>query len=188
MSQARLAKLVGASQSDIARLEQGRRRLTANWIRRLADALRVEQAALLERVGDAVLPAPPSNIGPAAIPVCGCVMAGQDECIDLVRPLGHGQVAPHPRQIGEDGAFAAEVAGTSMLPRYRPGEVVYALLDRRPEFGDDCIVELTGGRGFLKEFRTRTSTQIVCWQHHPPGEWCRPLEEVLAVHLVVGRG
>ncbi len=194
LSQARLAKLVGASQPDIARLERGGRRLTTDWMRRIAAALEVHPADLLEpeepwpgRRSD-VLRAVTPGFGPDEVTVYGYAIAGEDDCIDLANRSGIGRVLRHPRQHGVAEAFAAYVAGTSMVPRYRPGELVYAIPGRWPAAGEDCIVELKGGYGFLKEFRERTAAEIVCWQHHPPGEWRRPLAEVVAVHSVVGRG
>ena len=194
LSQAKLAELIDASQSDIARLERGSRRLTADWIRRIATALDLRPADLLESHDPAL---GQSGHGPRMvaqsrdvieIPVYGYALAGDDQCIYLVKNGRIGSVPSHPRQRGFADAFAAYVAGNSMLPRYRPGELIYALSDHAAGIGEDCVVELMGGFGFLKEYRARTAVEIVCWQHHPPREWRRSLDEVVAVHLVIGRG
>lgn len=47
ISQAALAKMVGTSQPQIQRLENGERRLTEDWMKRIAAALDVEPADLL---------------------------------------------------------------------------------------------------------------------------------------------
>jgi transcriptional regulator with XRE-family HTH domain len=194
LSQAKLADLVGASQPDIARLERGQRRLTADWIRRVAPALGVRPAEILEpdepsadHLGEVVRTvAQRSRVG--EVPVYAYAIAGDEACINLAKKADLGQVPSHPRQRGVPNAFAAYVACNSMIPRYRPGELVYVLPNEWPGTGEDCIIEMKGCLGFLKEFRARTPTEIVCWQHHPPREWRRPVEEVVAVHLVVGRG
>lgn len=50
MSAAELAELAGTSQPQITRLENGERRLTEDWLRRLAKALDVEPADIIAAV------------------------------------------------------------------------------------------------------------------------------------------
>jgi transcriptional regulator with XRE-family HTH domain len=47
LSQAELAEIVGTTQAQIARLETGERRLTLDWMQRIARALSLQPSALL---------------------------------------------------------------------------------------------------------------------------------------------
>lgn len=194
LTQAHLADKIGASQSDIARLENGSRRLTADWIRRIAAALEVQPAEILDGgkapAGDGADGSAMEDdpAAPGEVPVFGYAVAGATSPYINFHQSAIGNVPAHPRQKGVEGAFAAHVVCNSMVPRYRPGELVYVIPNEWPATGEDCVVELRGGRGFLKEYRTRTEREIICWQHHPPSEWRRRLAEVAGVHLVVGRG
>src|SRR5215203_6076371 len=91
LSQAKLAELVGASQSDIARLERGRRRLTADWIRRLAPALEVSPAELLDadthaqRRPGAMVRTVAQSDRPNEVPVYAYAVAGDEDCIYLAK-------------------------------------------------------------------------------------------------------
>ena len=57
LSQARLAEIVGCSQPDIARLESGHARTTAEWAERLASPLGVEPRDLFPRAPGSPRPA-----------------------------------------------------------------------------------------------------------------------------------
>jgi len=99
-----------------------------------------------------------------------------------------GFVDRHPKQVGMIGSFAVYAHGDSMYPRYKAGEVLYCIENRHPIRGQDCIIELTNGEAFIKEFDKRTEKEIICRQYNPATTWKRPLSEIRAIHLVVGQG
>lgn len=99
-----------------------------------------------------------------------------------------GQAARHPNLKGIKDGFALYAAGDSMSPRYKSGELIYVACKRPPLPGQDCVVEMQDGVGFVKEFSKRTAKEIVCMQYNPEKEWRRLLSDVKAVHAVVGRG
>lgn len=99
-----------------------------------------------------------------------------------------GEVARHPAQGNMIGAFALEAFGESMSPRIRPGDLVFSISNKRPSKQQDCIVELHNGESFIKEFSRTTEKEIICLQLNPPKEWRRKLEDIKAIHAIVGLG
>lgn len=129
-----LAQKVGTTKMQIQRLEKGTRRLSDHWIYRLAAALEVSPAQLLE----------------SEVPVVGKIGAGGSIIFDAVHDYG---TAPRPGDAFYD-LVGLEVEGDSMLPKFDPGDVVYI----RPEpigvdmsaLGRYCACRLTSGETLLK--------------------------------------
>lgn len=121
------------------------------------------------------------------IPVLGHAN-GSKEAIMLNFDEPIGEVTSHPNQVGMRGAFALYARGDSMGYRYKDGELVYVIANKPPVRGQDCIVEMKNGESYLKEFDRRTNKEIICQQYKPEGIWKRKMEDVKALHAVVGRG
>jgi DNA-binding Xre family transcriptional regulator len=89
-------------------------------------------------------------LGASAVPIVGRVGAGGN-VIYSEAPLG---AAPRPPGIGE-ALEAMEVDGSSMLPRYSPGDVVYISKARKGVFeedvGDYCAVRVVTGETYIKQ-------------------------------------
>lgn len=95
-----------------------------------------------------------------------------------------------PGLIGAPNAYALWVAGDSMSPRHRPGDLVFVSPDRPPRLGDDVVVQTRDHAGaptiaWLKTL-ARTSGETLAFQQlHPEAtiDWSR--EVVVAVHRVL---
>lgn len=193
-SQERLAHEAGTSGPQINRLEKSQRRLTQEWMMKIADALGCHPSDLLPAHGEAEKPDPPRRAflrepgaGAEIVPVRGHPGKARDAVvIDHAEPMG--QVPAHPAQFGARQAFAFYARGDSMAPRYRPGELVYVVPDRPPAEGQDCLVELVSGESYLRQFLRQTEDRIICRQLNPEKEWRRDVGEVAALHSVAGRG
>ena len=135
-----------------------------------------------------VIPAFSPEFGPDQVPVYGYAAGTTDDALNLHNGAEIGRVARHPKQASIKKAFAVYVVGESMIPRFRPGQTLYILPGRWPAAGEDVVVELENGDGYVKEYRRRTQKEIICWQYNPDGEWRRPLNQVRAVHSVAGTG
>jgi len=59
---------------------------------------------------------------------------------------------------------------------------------RPPAEGQDCLVELSGGDSYLRQFFRQTEESLICRQINPSKEWRRDALEVKALYPVVGRG
>lgn len=106
---------------------------------------------------------------PKDVPVFGVAAAGADadfytngEIVDFVRRP--------PGIMRAKEAYALYVVGTSMVPRFEEGELIYVNPSRPPAIGDYVIVELVpdpgdrNGRGYIKRLAKKTLTKIYCEQ------------------------
>lgn len=161
---------------------------------RLADTLDVGRPWLKENVGAKhpelaeVLPAASPDFGPDEVPVYGYAAGTTDDALNLHDGAEIGRVDRHPKQAGINDAFAVYVVGESMAPRFKPGQILYILPGRWPAAGEDVVIELDNGDGYVKEYRRKTQKEIICWQYNPNREWRRPLHQVKAVYSVAGTG
>jgi len=83
------------------------------------------------------------------------------------------------------GAYAVYVNGDSMEPVYRHGHVLYVNPTIPPAPGDDVVIQLQDGQGFVKRLQRRTLRSVVVEQFNPPGAIDYPAETVAGIHLVV---
>ena len=191
-SQRGLAEALGIDPAGVTRLLQGKRQLKAaeiDKISRYLDEQIPTKASAVRTEKVELVPLSTSPFGPDEVPIYGYAAAGADDALHLANGDEVGRVLRHPRQRGVAGAFAVYVVGESMLPRYRPGEVVYLIPGRVPPRGDDCVIALHNGDGYLKLFEGWHDGVLQCGQFNPPDrKWLWRADEVLAVHSVCGRG
>lgn len=83
-------------------------------------------------------------------------------------------------------AYAIYAYGDAMVPRYRPGEMLYIDPIRPIVPGDDVVIRMRDGTGFVREFVRRTLVTVVCRQHNPPTEIEYPATDVESLHLIIG--
>ena len=130
-------------------------------------------------------PAQSSDRFSSEIPLCGAV-AGSEERIAVNFGDQIETVPRHPKQVGIDGAFAAYVIGESMMPMYKPGQVVYVHPNRPPVRGEGCVIEMKNGEGYLKEYDGSDESNFYAHQYNPKKRRTFKRDEVFRVLLVVG--
>lgn len=141
---------------------------------------------------------PPFNL-PRSLPVFGTAIGAelrfdhedpiethlieQTEVIDWVR---------RPTMLeGRKDVYALYVAGSSMEPRYEPGDPVIVDPKRPPAPGDDVIVQIRACDGdevqaaLIKRLVRRTARHVELKQYNPPITFTVPLERIHAVHRVI---
>lgn len=144
-SQQDLADATGTTGQQIGRLEAGKRKLTVDWMIRLAAALQVNMADLFAwDAGESV-------------PLVGYVGAGAEIlAIDDHAKGGGLEEVERPHGAGRS-TVAVRVRGDSMRPAYKDGDLLYydtqANGDLDHLIGNDCVVKLSDGRVFVKEIR-----------------------------------
>lgn len=180
-SRADLGRLLGLDSAQISRVFAGKRRMQ-----------RAEHQKAVEWLG---INAPPAALPggrivamPGMVPLYGWVGAASDSRLTLADQNLRGYVPMHPNQAHVREPFALEVSDVSMVPRYKPGEIVYLAPHRWPSRDQDCVIVTRESHGFLKTFVRRDAGAIFTEQLNPAGELTFPLDEVEAVHAVVGRG
>ncbi len=133
-----VAQRIGTTNQQVHRLEKEQRRLTVEWLERLASAFNCDPTDLLP---DWV--ASPINIIGSAGPN-GQVTIFQRE---------RGETEPPPRQMGE--LVAITVRGDALLPRYGDGDLIFyrpAQNDQKDVFlGNECVEAVLDGRIFLRK-------------------------------------
>ncbi|MEZ0212483.1 MAG: XRE family transcriptional regulator [Xanthobacteraceae bacterium] len=92
---------------------------------------------------------------------------------------------------GVENAYIMYVHGTSMEPRYFPGERVWVHPHKPMRAARFCVV-LIGDPGeppteaYIKEFVKETDTELVVRQYNPPRDLHFPLDRVVGCHRIVG--
>tara|TARA_R110002073_G_scaffold76548_1_gene185814 strand:+ start:791 stop:1471 length:681 start_codon:yes stop_codon:yes gene_type:complete len=198
VNQADAAHALGWDQSKVSRYVNGNfKRISATdaeafegWLRSAEKSAGVKSTASGFQTLESGLDLPPRE--PAQIPIYGLAGAGNGAL-----HLDHAAVLGFVERIGKQGprtdAFAVQVFGSSMEPRYFPGEIVYCVRGLHPRRGDDVVIELKNGDAYLKTYEaTRDGMVFVSQYNHEaigddtPMHW--PATEIKALHAVVGRG
>ncbi|MFD2175650.1 S24 family peptidase [Rhodobacter lacus] len=157
LSEAGLSKAAGMSKDGIRnwrrRFDAGDETAGANVssVSKVATALGVSELWLLHGIEDEASP-------PPAIAVAGRVGAGAK--VYLVDAFAKGQGLYHvacPPQINPHGIVAVEVEGTSMMPTYEPGAVLFYSRETisvpMEAIGRICVCEDESGKAWVKQIK-----------------------------------
>lgn len=135
---------------------------------------------------------PDMNIMTRDLPVRAITAVGEDTMFQLTDLITGYK--PRPTALAHiHGAFAFYVIGTSMVPRFKPREMVYVDPLRPPSPGDDVVVEMVavGGkpvRWCLREMVDQTAETITLKQYKPELEQTIPREDTINVWRIVPTG
>lgn len=194
LSMQALADKIGTSKSQIDKLEKGHRRLTVDWMQRLAPVLDCAMADLLpeeqsakaqdnaprRRASDPGFNQPPRvpTFQTPDLPLYSRQFSGETHEM-VVRPIN---------LIGVKNAFAAYVSDDTMSPRYFPGEIVYANPNR--PLTEDCFVavELNNGKSIIKQMVKKDSESVTLKQISPSATAKIPLNTIKTIARIVGTG
>jgi phage repressor protein C with HTH and peptisase S24 domain len=91
-----------------------------------------------------------------------------------------------PALSGVSNGFAVYVYGDSMEPRYLRGEIVHVNPNRPLTAGCFVVVELTDGRGMIKQFLRQDDKRVVLRQFRPEQELVLDRSEIARISRVVG--
>lgn len=185
-----LALALGVDASAVSRLLHGQRRLRAHEIVAAARYLGLDPAGPLAPSGLAAeipgagtaavartaaeAPAPLALLGVAA----GSAPDVDDDLFLLNDAAPIDRVRRPDGLIDRPGAFALQVIGASMAPRYEPGEVIAVDPSAPPAIGDDVVVALAAPPGsaaegagrplLLKRLLRLSPRQVQLAQFNPP--------------------
>ncbi len=127
------------------------------------------------------------------LPILGQVVGGEDgEFLMNGKAIDYTDCPPVLASVPD--SYAVYVTGESMLPRYRPGEMVFVHPHRPPQRGDDVVVQVKprveGGDplGYIKEYVARTPSKLILHQYNPDEQIEIPNDDVVSVHLIVQSG
>lgn len=202
LSMQALANRVGTTAPQINKLEKGERRLTLDWMTRLAGALGIEAKDLLPLPTRAPPAASPQNRpllgGEAApgppvpardprdlIPVRSAARGGDEQEMFLEDGPIDYIARPHSLLHVRD-AYSIYMIGDSMTPRFRPGQLLHINPYKPPQAGTGVVVTKTDNVVLIKEFVRRSATMLYLKQYYPAAELKYPLSEIRDIHIVVG--
>jgi phage repressor protein C with HTH and peptisase S24 domain len=202
LSMDELGERVGATGSQISKLEKGRQQLTEQWMKRLAQALGVEPMDLLEP-GATARPVPPARPASRAVPAdSGMIDPGTLPRMVPVYGTAAGAITGATPRASEAlewfpcppalqkvrDAYGLYVIGESMVPRFRHGDPIYVNPNRPARQGDHVVIqEQRDGeiQVSIKRFERYTPDFLVTTQYNPPSEVKFKRSNVLFVHKVL---
>lgn len=121
------------------------------------------------------------------LPVYGYVAGvGEDEMFFIDQ--GHEMtrtVRPNILRNVSD-AYAVDVFGESMSPRFEPGNRLWVHPRRPTKPGDDVVIQLDDERAIVKRLVRKTEKCVVVKQFNPAKEIQIPKKDIKAIHLIVG--
>ena len=111
--------------------------------------------------GGAYLQSPAFYPNPS-VPLLGLAQAGSGGFFDSAGfPAGQGwDEVKLPSAAGDDGTYALEVAGDSMLPLYRDGDIIVVSPTAKPRRGDRVVVRTREGEVLVKVLHRETAKTI----------------------------
>lgn len=212
LSQSELARLVDISAQAIQAIEAGRVQ-SSRATPKIAEALGVSAIWLSDGTGDMVTIDKDSGIinqeQPTTfqssemvdavissarigrdqrdlIPVLAAARGGDDQ--EMFVDDGPIDWVPRPGPlVGVQEAYAMQVTGTSMVPMYKPGQVLWVNPFKRPVAGKGVIVWKHGKAILVKEFVRRSKDHIYLLEYAPDVRtFAVAVGEVEAIHVIVG--
>jgi phage repressor protein C with HTH and peptisase S24 domain/DNA-binding XRE family transcriptional regulator len=195
-----LADASGTSKSQIDKLEKGERRLTVDWMVRLAKPLACDPRDLM----DATLPLSGKKSSPAnmekvqfgampisqnnapLIPVRGAARGGKKQEMFLSdQPIDY---VPRPYYLAHCAdPYALYVVGNSMSPMFRPGQLLFVNPYKLPVAGGGVVIIDHKGAVLIKEFVKQKSNGITVREYQPQQrDFTISQDDIATLHTVVG--
>jgi phage repressor protein C with HTH and peptisase S24 domain len=144
LTQAEVARRLGWSPPNYARIEKGRITPSLRSLEAIAQAMEVPLSMITQE-----------SLLAEEVPVVAFASAGEAvEFTDQGYPAGGGMYfLPRPPQFTDPNGFGVEVAGDSMVPKYEDGQVVMVDTRKRPVSGDYAVIGLMTGEKYVKRYR-----------------------------------
>lgn len=126
------------------------------------------------------------------IKVYGRAVGGVDGEFDMNGSVLYETMAP-PVISDISGAYAIQVSGESMSPRYEDGEICYVDPKRRVKKGDYVIAQIRTEEdgallAYVKKFVRHNAEELVLFQFNPEKELKFPSSQVHSVHYIAMAG
>jgi transcriptional regulator with XRE-family HTH domain len=184
----RLADAVGTTKSQIDKLEKGFRRLTVDWMVRLAKPLKCDPRDLM--IVGAVN-------GPETVKFAD-VRAAREGMVPLhtlqVSKSGEAALAPKPADylprpyflLHMQDVYALQIADDAMEPMYRPRQVLFVNPYKTPVAGGGVVITDANGGIMVREL-VRQKPDLVLREYKPKRrDITLAAEDVAAIHAVAG--
>lgn len=193
-----LARAVGTTQSQIAKMERGERSMSAEWAAKLGRVLKVDPATLLPRDVRAAFVATEGHAARGLSPAkaLSAVVPGMpihSFRFSVPRPDGRKVLeketmgeTPIPSYLaGVPNAYALVMPDESMVPRYRPGQILHMHPLRPATQGAAVLMKTTDGSSLICEWGGWEPGGAIV-STYSGGQIVVPAAEIEGVHVVVG--
>jgi phage repressor protein C with HTH and peptisase S24 domain len=111
--------------------------------------------------GGAYIQLPPSGLPRSSVPLLGLAQAGSGGFFDSAgHPAGQGWDEVQLPAAAEEGTYALEVTGDSMLPLYREGDRVIVSPSQQVRRGDRVVVRTRDGEVMIKVLHRQTARSL----------------------------
>lgn len=202
-SQERLSEILGLTRGAVGNWELGKGVKTEN-LAKLAELANVRLDWLAFNKGpkltSSVQSDEPSNAtvlglvprSPVKIPLYGAAVGGEDG--EFVLNGNHlDDVFAPPSLSGIPQAYAVQISGDSMSPRYDDGDTVHVHPKRRVKKGDYVIaqIHMTEGNAplaYVKKLVRWTEKELILEQFNPPKTLTFDGADVTSVHYILRPG
>lgn len=128
-------------------------------------------------------PIPPP--GPRDLPVRGHAKGGSSGAYFFEQGIVQAYVERPWFLMGVPTAYAVYIQNDSMEPVFRHGHLAYVNPSVPPSPGDDVVIHLKDGQGFVKRLVRRTARALIAEQFNPGRQLEWPTDSVESVHLIV---
>lgn len=182
LSQTQLATVINTYPSTLNAIERGNKGLGSDLLVRICQALQVDASEFTRPIGNEKIEIPP----PAGeIAVMSLDYNGQSGSCDGAYTASGFRYIKRPYDVTDENAYAVEVRGESMSPRYEPGEVVVVSPQHPVNAGDYVVAKLHNGEVMIKRITFRDNL-IILGSVNPAVEPCiYAPDEVLFFHKIV---
>jgi phage repressor protein C with HTH and peptisase S24 domain len=121
------------------------------------------------------------------VPLLGLAQAGSGGFFDDAGfPLGRGWDEIAIPGLVDDSAYALEIAGDSMLPLYRDGDIIIVSPSARIRRGDRIVVKTTGGEVMAKILKRQSASELQLTSFNPEhAERVLPMKDVAWIARVL---
>jgi phage repressor protein C with HTH and peptisase S24 domain len=187
-TQADLAQVLGLDASAVSRMIKGDRQIKAEELAKLARVLALAPEQVMHRLNE-----PDGEEGArfqgdahGPIPVYRGAEAGEDDDL-MFEEGGAGETTPRPPVLdGVKGAFAVWCQGSSMEPKYEPGQRLYVHPNKPLRKNCFVVVRKKNGKGLIKQFLGFEGDRLMLRQLSPkPATLSLPRAEIDGVWRIV---
>lgn len=173
-----LAEATGTTRAQIDKLERGHRRLTVDWMVRLAKPLGCDPRSLMTTA-----PHPATTAAPDRIPLHP--LQAQPRARSFLR-LPATQQLPRPYFLEQaTAAYAVLWPGTALQPAARKGQQLLLNPQTKPRKNQITAACLQNGTMVFGLYVGQTKQQITLQQLHPRSSITLPSASITALHPVV---
>lgn len=185
MTLQQLAEASGTTKSQIDKLEKGQRRLTVDWMARIAKALDCDLRDLLSQ---SVIGCKDNQAAAqtTSIPIKGTEYCAKSQKSFLVETAVDMITRPYCLTHVKD-AYAIYMTEECMSPMYRPRQLLFINPYKPPVPGNGVVIIQPDGAVVVREFIKRKPVGIVLREYNPSKrDTTVGNAEVSSLHTVVG--